>query len=180
MAVIQGFYTRADFDRLPEGFPGELVEGNLVREPAPTFRHNRIAARVRARLLALLGPDRVPDTPADVAIDDHNVFQPDIVVLAGPALAAPPDDDSSYVGVPILAVEVLSPSTRDRDRRVKADRLLEIGVGEVWLVDPIANTIEVREPGTRRFARGGDRADSRVVAGFALVPAALFGPPARS
>lgn len=169
---MQAPFTRIDWDRLPEGYPAQLIQGQLVKEPSPTYGHQRLGARIRHALLALVGPDRVPDTPADVAIDDENVFQPDVVVLDSPA-----DDDSPYVGVPLLAVEVLSPSTRSRDRDVKADRLLGIGVDEVWLVDPTDRTIEVRTPTGRLLARTGDEARSDAVPGFVLVVDELFSPP---
>ncbi len=165
-------FTRADWERLPQGFPAQLIEGQLVKEPSPTYGHQRLAARIRHALLTLVGPDRVPDTPADVAIDDESVFQPDVVVLAGPA-----DDDSPYVGVPLLAIEVLSPSTQRRDRDIKAGRLLEIGVAEVWLVDPAKRTIEVRTAGDRLLARAGDEAASQVLPGFTLTVDDLFSPP---
>jgi len=165
-------FTRTDWERLPEGFPAQLVQGWLVKEPAPTYGHQRLASRIRYMLLSLLGPDRVPDTPADVLVDDENVFQPDVV-----ALRAPADDASSYVGVPLLAVEVLSPSTRERDRDVKADRLLGLGVAEVWLVDPDARTIEVRASRDSRVARSGERIASEALPGLALVVDELFAPP---
>lgn len=172
MQMLQGLYTRADFARLPEGFPGQLIEGQLVKDPAPTYGHNRTAARIRAALVALLGPDRVPDSPSDVAIDDHNVFQPDVV-----ALSEPVEDTTSYVGVPLLAVEVLSPSTRSRDRSIKAERLLEIGVAEVWLADPATRTVEVRTVSDRTITRGQDQAVSAALPGFALTPDTLFSRP---
>ncbi len=166
-------YTRADYDRLPEGFPAQLIDGFLVKEPAPTYGHGRIAARIRAQLVALVGPDLVPDTPADVAIDEHNVFQPDVVLLREPV-----PDEARDVGVPLLAVEVHSPSTRGLDRGIKAERLLEIGVEEVWLVEPATKTIEVRTLAGRTIARGSEPAVSNALPGFRLVPAALFTPPA--
>ena len=172
MDVLRGLYTRADFDRLPEGFPEELIDGQLVKEPGPTYGHNRVCARIRHALLVLVGPDRVPDSPSDVAIDEHNVFQPDVVVLTEPVA-----DATSYVGVPLLAVEVLSPSTRSHDRMVKAELLLGIGVAEVWLVDPARKTVEVRTVSGRAIARGGDEAVSAALPGFALVPAQLFTAP---
>ena len=61
--LITRFATRIDYDRLPEGFPAQLIDGHLVREAAPTYGHNRIGARIRAALVSLVGPDRVPDSP---------------------------------------------------------------------------------------------------------------------
>lgn len=169
MRIMRDVFTRKDWARLPEGFPAELVEGFLVKEPSPTYGHQHIAARIRHQLLDLVGPARVPDTPADVAVDELNVYHPDIVVLD-----RPPPATSRDVGVPLLVVEVLSPSTRARDREVKAGHLLELGVREVWLIDPAARDIEVRTRRDTRTAAGRQRLGSSVVPGFALVSARLF------
>jgi len=163
MHTMPSSFTRTDWERLPEGFPAQLIQGALVKEPAPSYGHQRIASRIHLALATLLGPDRVPLTPADVLVDEENVFQPDVVALPVPA-----DDASSYVGVPLLVVEVLSPSTRERDRGVKAEGLIRLGVAEVWLVDPDARTIEVRTSGGNRLARGGDRIASQALPAFAL------------
>jgi Uma2 family endonuclease len=169
---MQALFNRADWERLPPGFPAELIQGRLVKEPPPTYGHQRIAARVRFALLSILGPDRVPDTPADVLVDDTNVYQPDVV-----ALRHVPSDETSYVGVPLLAVEVLSPSTRGRDLGVKTESLLRLGVAEVWLIDRERRTIEVRRREGRVVVREAEVARSEALPGFALCPQTLFSPP---
>jgi len=45
-------------------------------------------------------------------------------------------------GVPLLVIEVLSPSTREHDRSRKAKRYAALGVPHCWLVDPDARRIE--------------------------------------
>ena len=167
--TLETRFTRTEYDRLPEGFPAQLIEGALVREPSPLYGHQEFAARLRHQLLDLVGPSLVPDTPADVGIDDLNVFQPDIVVLA-----VRPPRDTHYVGTPILAVEVLSPSTERRDRHVKTGKMLAAGVREVWLVDPAGETVEIHTDRGSRIFRRVERAKSVVVAGFVVVPAILF------
>ena len=168
-------FTRADYDLLPEGFPAQLVEGFLVKEPSPTYGHQRIEHEILARLADLVGRARALPCPADVVLDDHNVYQPDVVVIR-----EIPPEDSRDVGIPLLAVEVLSPSTGHRDRVVKTRHLLEAGVEEVWLVDPRQDTIEVHRAGGSREVRGTTPIESEVVPGFCLTPAELFTPPARS
>ena len=187
METVETKFTRREWELLPEGFPAQLLEGRLIREAAPTYGHQYIAARIRHALLQHVGPDRVPDTPADILVDDHNILQPDIVVLAEPGDVASP-----YVPMPRLVVEVLSPSTRRRDRGVKAGLLLGAGVGEVWLVDPEARTIEIRSTEGSRVVEGRSVGDgsfeggslkgsgvarSEVLPGFEVVADDLFAPP---
>jgi len=168
-------YTRANYDRLPEGFPAQLIEGCLVKEPSPTCRHQRLETRILMQLVALVGPDRALPVPADVGLDEHNVYQPDVVVLR-----QIPDDASSDVGIPLLAVEVFSLTSRRRDREVKTGHLLAAGVEEVWLVDGDLDTLEVHRPDGVETARGETGLRSRALPGFLLVPEELFRPPARS
>jgi Uma2 family endonuclease len=41
-----------------------------------------------------------------------------------------------------LVVEILSPTTRDRDRTVKARRYSELGIAHYWIVDPEDRRVE--------------------------------------
>ena len=173
MLTMTTLFTRADYETLPEGYPAQLIDGCLVKEPSPTYDHQRCQMRLLQRIVTLIGPDLVLPAPADVLIDELNVFQPDIVVLREPVAG-----DEHYVGVPRLAVEILSPSTRGRDRDFKARRLLGAGVREVWLVDPVEKTIEVASTDGSVIYRGDERAPSVALDGFAVTPDDLFSPPA--
>ena len=162
-------FTRKDYEALPEGAPVELHDGFLVKQPSPRSGHQRIQSRILAELTRLLGPDRVAPGPVDVLVDELNVFVPDVAVHA-----EVPDDEAQYVGVPLVVMEVLSPSTEDRDRDYKARRYLGLGVREVWLIDRRRETIEfVDLDGTAVFT-GDEYVRSRVIDGFALVPSSLF------
>jgi Uma2 family endonuclease len=170
--VVDTRFTRRDYDLLPEGFPAQLVAGELVKQPAPTYGHQQLALTMLRGLAEIVGWRRVSIAPTDVGIDEWNVFQPDVV-----ALRKPPDDHVRDVGIPLLAVEVLSPSTARRDRLTKRRRMIEAGVAEVWLVDPDAGSVEVHDASGARVARGEEVLRSRAVRGFEVVPARLFGPP---
>jgi Uma2 family endonuclease len=164
-------FTRADYARLPEGFPAQLVDGCLLKDPSPTYGHQWIVGRIYRRAAALVGDLAVP-SPIDVAIDDWNVYQPDVVVV--PHV---PDSRTSNVGIPRVAFEVLSRSTARRDRVQKLPRLLAAGVEEVWLLDPNAKSIEVHTSQGVRTARGAEQITSAAITGFELVPEELFDPP---
>lgn len=125
--------TRSDLAGLPDdGHRYELIDGTLVVSPAPKLAHQRAVTR----LSALLGR-RVPEhlevlvAPFDVVLAEDTVLQPDVLV-------APIDQftDHSLPGAPLLAVEVLSPSTRGIDLLLKKDRLARAGCPHYWIVDP--------------------------------------------
>ena len=56
----------------------------------------------------------------------------------------------SEVGVPVLAIEFLSPSTAARDRGAKRRIYQGAGVAEYWIVDLDARLVERRRPGDAR------------------------------
>jgi len=161
--------TRKDYEALPEGAPYELHDGMLVKQPSPRYGHQALQSQILWDLMRLLGPTRVAAGPVDVLIDELTVFVPDIVVLEDI-----PQRDAQYVGVPLVVFEILSPSTRSRDRGFKTRRLLGLGVKEVWLVDGAKHVIEVVTCDGARLFRDDEAACSGVIKGFALVPSKLF------
>jgi Uma2 family endonuclease len=179
-------FTVDEYMALPEGFPAQLVDGGLVKEPAPTHWHQGIVVALLTRLVAVAGSQRVLVAPTDVVIDRWNVFQPDVLVF-GPEVRVGPDTPRTLI--PILVAEIHSPGTEERDREVKSTTYLRAGVREVWLLDPRAETIEIRTrggeaggtkcspahevQGATHFARD-EEAASQVVPGFRVSWAALL------
>ena len=174
MKIVPARFTRADYALLPEDFPAQLIDGFLVKEDSPTHGHQVFLSRLHAALVPLVGPDRAIPAPQDVGIDDWNVFQPDLLVLD-----RLPSMDVSDVGIPLLAIEILSPSTARRDRSVKRRRLIAAGVKEVWIVDPAAQTVEVHDAAGCRSTSGDTALASVALPGFEVVPSRLFAPPKR-
>ena len=170
---MTALFTRAQYDQLPEGFPAQLIDGMLVKEPSPTYGHQCVASRIHKALTDLVDPDLALMAPADVVIDKLNVFQPDLLVLREAT-----DPDRSEVGIPCVAFEVVSPSSRERDREYKVRRLLGVGVTEIWIVDPQRRVIERWTTDGMIDARGARSLPSHAIPGFALTPDELFRSPA--
>ncbi len=137
-------FTRRDYMLLPEGFPAQLVDGFLIRDPAPVPWHQRVARRLLVAFVSQIDQERVEHAPLDLFLDDENVYQPDLMVFERDPEIRPA---SREVERPALVVEVLSPSTASYDCGVKSRRYLEWGVREVWLVDPDSGTVDIRGPG---------------------------------
>ena len=169
METMTELFTRKDYLQLPEGFPAQLIEGFLVKDPSPTYGHQGIVVELLAALLRLLPRSLVRPGPVDAPIDDVNVYVPDVAVFRTP----PPDDEGGTL-VPLVVFEILSPRTARRDREVKRVHYLEAGVEEVWLVDRAAKTVELYRGQTVTKAAGDVAARSIAIPGFEIVPSAFF------
>lgn len=148
MAELVERWTREQVLALPDdGNRYELVNGELLVSPSPRLRHQR---GVRALLLVLnthveshrLG--EVLSSPSDLDLQDGQLVQPDIFVVGYGPETRP--EDWSEVGVPILVVEVLSPSTARYDRTLKRKLYQRTGVPEYWIVDLDARLVERWRP----------------------------------
>lgn len=140
-------WTLEQLDRLPDdGNTYELVHGELFVTPAPTPDHEEILARLHQILTPYVeanGLGRVYRPHAVIQLADSQV-EPDLMVRRPGARGA----GWRELSVPILVVEVLSPTTAHRDQRAKRQLYLEIGVAEYWMIDPERSSIRVVRAGT--------------------------------
>ncbi len=145
-----GPYRVDDYMALPDEPSCELLYGRLHVTPAPVFRHQEVVVELVSLLRghARTHGARVVTSPIDVVLDDHSVVQPDIVYISAARAAIVLD---RVEGAPDLVVEVLSPATARRDLGEKLKLYADSGVGEYWLVDPVARTFEFLRNRGRRF-----------------------------
>jgi Uma2 family endonuclease len=148
MAHSAKVWTRAEVLALPDdGNRYELVDGELLVSPSPSAPHQRAVTEmfrlvdpyVRAHRLG-----HVCISPADLDLRSSQLVQPDLFV--GGAPGSPPPLEWDEFGIPILVVEVLSPSTARNDRVTKRRRHQRSGVEQYWIVDLDARLVEVWTP----------------------------------
>ena len=70
VSIKEARFSRADYMRLPEGFPAELLDGLLVKEPSPAGWHQVLVGRIHATLHPLVGHRRAVLSPIDVFVDE--------------------------------------------------------------------------------------------------------------
>jgi Uma2 family endonuclease len=148
-ASVSSLLTAEDYRTMtpPEGMGPryELIEGELIEVFSPNLFHQKILMNLLRLIDHHIQQQALGElycAPLDVYLDDFNVFQPDIIFISSaraPAVLRP----EGVVGAPDLAVEILSPSTEARDRRVKRPVLARSGTRELWLVDPATRRVEV-------------------------------------
>ncbi|MFD2756796.1 Uma2 family endonuclease [Gulosibacter faecalis] len=125
--------TRADLHTLPDdGHRYELLDGALIVTPAPRIRHQDVVLNLAVALRSAVTPDlKVVVAPVDVVLADDTLLQPDVLIAPREAFT-----DIDLPGQPLLAIEVLSPSTRSIDLLLKKERLQRAGCQHYWVIDP--------------------------------------------
>jgi len=90
--------------------------------------------------------------PLDTVLSDDTALQPDVIFVRRENAAILRD---VIRGAPDLMIEVLSPSHAAFDRGPKLEAYARPGVGECWLVDDEARTVELYrlEPGQGTYRR---------------------------
>jgi Uma2 family endonuclease len=73
--------------------------------------------------------------------DPPSIVGIDIAYISAELAAHNPDDTTLIDGVPILAVEILSPSDKQEEIDEKIDEFMAVGVKQVWIVDPHDETV---------------------------------------
>src|SRR5437667_11587584 len=65
----------------------------------------------------------------------------DVAYVSAELRAATPKGSQQIDGVPLLAVEILSPSNKQGDVAEKVEECLDVGVGQVWVANPDFQTL---------------------------------------
>lgn len=139
--------TYADLEALPPTMVGEIIHGVLHAFPRPAIPHAAAATALGEEL----GPPfkRGRGGPGGwVILDEPELhLRDDVLVpdLGGWRRARMPEmPQGAFVTLPPDWVcEVLSSSTTKVDRSLKVPLYARERVGHVWLVDPVAKTLEV-------------------------------------
>lgn len=152
MAAETRVWTVEEVQALPgDGNRYEVVDGALLVTPAPSLRHQDAVFAIAVRLRAYARSARIGHVavaPADVTFGARALLQPDVVVFR--LVDGHPPATWADAGRPLLAVEVLSPSTAHADRTVKRRLYQREGIPEYWIVDLDSRLVERWRPADER------------------------------
>ncbi len=139
--------TYEDLQNVPDHLVAEIIDGELFATPRPGPRHADASSGLGGALRAPF--DRGRGGPGGWRILDEPELHlgPDIVVpdLAGWRRERLPSlpDEAFFSVAPDWICEVVSPSTAALDRVMKLAIYARERVVHAWIVDPIAQTLEV-------------------------------------
>ena len=146
MATTTKLVTYEEWLTMPEvqDATEEVVNGEIRIMPAPKFEHalvvealhHALASQVDRKAVLLLSTQFgliIRRDPLSSRVPDLAVFRKSNMVVV----------DGYIHSAPELAVEVLSPANRRREREEKLRDYESIGVPEIWVVSPESQTFEV-------------------------------------
>jgi Uma2 family endonuclease len=142
-----GEWTVAQLHALPDdGNKYEIIDGVLYVTPSPRFLHERAVAELAWILRPYATPLGFAIMPrdGDVKYSERTLVQPDAFVYI--STAERKVRDWADVHPLQLVIEVLSRSTKRRDRTVKRDLYQGQRIPQYWIVDLDLRVIEVWTP----------------------------------
>ncbi len=145
--VLQASHSA--LDALPTGWVGEILDEELVASPRPLPAQARAAFMLGVELGERLdkrrgGSGRWCFLRAPELHLGRDVLVPDLAGWRRDRVAEPPEPGAPFLTLaPDWVCEVLSPSTAALDRTRKLPIYAREGIGHVWLLDPVAQTLEV-------------------------------------
>jgi len=140
--------TYEDLYRIPANMTGEIIGGRLIVTPRPSRQH----AFAESVLVGKLNPAYQFGEGGGpggwiILIEPEIAIGEDILV---PDLAGwreerfPASEEHNWISVePDWVAEILSPSTVRTDKTDKMPTYAQHGVSHLWLIDPLARTLDV-------------------------------------
>jgi Uma2 family endonuclease len=180
-------YTLEEFWALPEREDRaryNLIGGYLFMVPPPNPPHGDLDGKLNKALVGFVIKNNIdgqvhhPPEPIYIRGEGSTYLEPDMMYVS---TALRQRMGSKRTSADIV-FEYLSRSTSVYDRTTKADTYLALGVRELWLIDPVTETIEVRHPKEHRdtlvweiyIYSKGEHAKSRVLAGWEVSVDEMF------
>lgn len=161
--------TYAEYAHYPaDGRRHEIVDGDHFVNPSPSTYHQTLSRRIQFQLyqaIELRGLGEVFNAPMDVELSEHDIVQPDLIVLSLDEvgrLVTP----SRIRGVPSLLVEILSPASVAYDRVTKRAAYERVGLPQYWVVDPERHVVEDYRLEDARYLLAGEEAEAVSVRAF--------------
>lgn len=144
------FATYEDLLKVPDHLVAEIIAGELITAPRPGPRHVQAASILG---IEVGGPfNRGKGGPGGWWILDEpeihlqgDILVPDLAGWRKDVLPVLPTSKHYFEISPQWVCEVLSPSTAGIDRVKKLPIYAREKVNHVWLIEPVAKTLEVYE-----------------------------------
>jgi len=129
--------TYKDYLQYPDdGKRHEIINGDHYMTPSPNSYHQYYSKKIVFQMENhLINTEQgvVFYAPLGVILSDNDIIQPDIIFVSYNNIQI--IKEPGIFGSPDLVIEILSQSTRSRDKGLKMDIYAKYSIPEYWIVD---------------------------------------------
>ena len=148
------------FDESPETF------SENQEEKMPSLKHSYVCSEIMRQLLA---DEHIQPLP-ELTLDIEKGLTPDISVYRKDSIQIEPfGDHVKYDQMPILAIEIVSPSQNIYQLREKSSLLRNHGVQAIWTVEPYAHSVLVNDASGEHLFREESIESANIRVDFARI-----------
>ena len=162
-----------EFDQNGNRVKDELIGGQVVKMPPPSYRHDRIKNRIKFLIdqySAISGLDLECLVEMGTEVSKYDTFVPDVSIVRRARFG----DERIFRGAPDLAVEVVSPADTATHLKTKVDADLQNGSNSVWVVYPDTRSVMVYSGDSARELKGDQEIEDPLLPGFSTPVSAFF------
>jgi Uma2 family endonuclease len=157
----------------------EFIQGEVIMHSPALNRHLQATKAIFKLMESHVSTNNLGDVQIEKAMTSfpRNDYEPDLMFfgVGKMGLISP---DTLRFPIPDLIVEVLSPSTENHDRGIKFEDYALHGVVEYWIVDTVAETVELYRLVGSSYppvtAQTDGLLSSTVIPGFEMPVRAIF------
>jgi Uma2 family endonuclease len=164
-----------EFDQHGNRIKDELIGGEVVKMPQPSYVHDWIKNRICRILGRYLDANPAvsldPLVEMGTLVSDRDSFVPDVSVVRTGEQAL---SERIYRGAPDIAIEVVSPSDTAKHLKRKVDAYLEGGSKSVWIVYPEARSVMIHSSDSVRELKASQSIADPLLPGFSSPVSAFF------
>ena len=165
-------YTLEEFWELPEPPDHsklELIAGVLYMTPPPGSKHDSAVSKLNRLLSKFLIASKDTGTlyvpRAAIWTSRSTYLEPDLFYVSQETESK---FEERHRTTADLVIEVISPGSAVYDRNTKADTYAALNVTELWLVDEVVETLEIRNQNEGRFMATTVLSEDDVVSSYVL------------
>lgn len=157
----------------------EFIQGEVIMHSPALNRHLRATRYLYSLMDSHVRVHKLGEVQIEKAMTSfpRNDYEPDLMFFSQAKMGHITPDTLQFP-IPDLIVEVLSPSTAKRDRGIKFTDYALHGVREYWIIDPVAETVELYRLSGEIYPPTPAEKDgilsSDVIAGFEIPVRAIF------
>jgi Uma2 family endonuclease len=180
-AFVPGRISFEEYLEVCDGIRAEWVDGEVVEFDPALDRHADLSDFLISILRVL-----VEETGAGIVRSSQVAMRMGSVARVPDLLFLRTEHASRLTpthvqGPADLVIEIVSPESRDRDRRQKLREYDLAGVEEYWIIDPMRESVEMHRRGSlgryETVEAAGGKVESAVLPGFWIDPQWLWSSP---